>query len=189
MTHFLYKPHVAGPSDDVTTPDIVVDRVSMLVDDDSSFLPVHRLSSNVEMQVFAVEHHVTPAYAFIACGGGAWRLRNVVENFDTLELSISGDADTASTSLADPPQPADVLEAAPDGELALPRGVVVLCPVATSTISVAAPAHVTMKLSDESRDRALEHATNFVSVDFDQWEKRPWPRYTVGPVGEVQHYI
>ena len=46
-----------------------------------------------------------------------------------------------------------------------------------------------MQLTDETRNRSLSHTTDFVSVDVDRWDERPLPRYTVGPVGDVQHYI
>ncbi len=215
MTHFLYKPHVAGPEDSITTPDIVIDRVSILADGDRHYLPVHRLNSDIELQVLPGDIEVTPAYAFVASGGGAlvslaalvrqsgdplakadlliarhaWRLRNVVDHFAALAMSVSGGTGSASVTLADETQPADVMTASSNAELVLPRGITVLCAIPAATVTTAAPAETTVQLTDDKRNRSLSHTTDFVSVDVDRWTERPLPRYTVGPVGDVQHYI
>ena len=215
MTHFLYKPHVAGPEDNITTPDIVIDRVSMMVDRDHFYVPVHRLTSDVELQVLHGDIEVTPAYAFVACGGGtllslaalvrqagdplskadrliarrAWRLRNLVDHFAALVLSAAGGTGSKSVTLAGETQPADVMSESPDGELALSRGLAVLCAVPAATVTTSAPAETKVQLTDEARHRGLSHTADFVSVDVDRWDERPLPRYTVGPVGDVQHYI
>lgn len=118
LTHFLYKPHVYGPENNVTTPDILIDKAYAAVGSGDavqiSRIAVSKLSSQVELEVDAGELSVTPAYILIALGGGillsvgaqvhgkadgeasstmlitrhAWRLRNVLDHAGTLELAV-----------------------------------------------------------------------------------------------------
>ena len=215
MSHFLFRPHVSGPEDNITTPDILIDRVVLHSNGEDGFLPVQRLSSNVELQVFEGELKITPAYALVASGGGtlvglaalvgpsdnplrqadvvvargAWRLRNLIDHFRSLELSAKDDGTLATVCLESQPGPADVITRDDNGELALPRGILLLCPVHAAALTVTAPASTTIWLEDAARDRELSQVVELLRVDQDRWAKRPLPRYTVGPVGDVIHYI
>jgi len=213
MSHFLYRPHVTGPENDVTTPDIVVDRLSIFGDGEHRYLPVQRLDAGVSMQALPGDVDVSAAYLLVASGGGvlisvaaivrgsrdpltsadvavarsAWRLRNVTEHFASLDLELKGSAGELSAGVSALLEPAAILRHEDNGEPALPRGVAVLCTAATTTLRV--PSDVTVALSDNSLQRTLTHTVRLLSVDEDRWDERPLPRYTVGPVGDVQHYI
>nr|WP_281719409.1 hypothetical protein [Nitrosomonas nitrosa] len=215
MAHSLYRPHVLGPQNNITTPDIIVDRVSLLADGERAFIPVHRLGSHVEFQVFPGELVVTPAYAIVAAGGGAllsvaalvrcsgepiaraelliarsaWRLRNIVDGFGSLQLSVWSGMRTEIIALSQLLQPDEIMSHADGGELALPRGVIALCAAQHASTIAAAPAEVFIRLVEPTMGRELVHRTKLVSVNADPWDRRPLPRYTVGPVGDVQHYI
>lgn len=220
MTFFLYKPHVVGPKNNVTTPDIVIDRVSVLTGTDAYRVPVQRLSSRLEIQADGGELSVEPAYVLVAAGGGvlvspgalvrgadhpkstadlfvartAWRLHNLIDHFASLELvTLSGppgDAiKTGSASVADLAEPADIMERISGNNEALPRGIMVLCAAPKLACTVSAPARFTVQLADKQLGRSLSHHVDLMSVEYDRWEERPPPRYTVGPVGEVEHYI
>jgi hypothetical protein len=119
----------------------------------------------------------------------AWRLRNLIGHFGTLQLSINTGTQTEEIALSQLAQPAEIMSRADGEEFALPRGVIALCAAQRATAIVAAPAEITIKLSDRMMARELVHATVFVSVNDDRWKERPLVRYTVGPIGEVQHYI
>ena len=214
MSHFLFKPHVVGPENNVTTPDVLIDRACVLTERGESPLPVHRLHAVTELQATHPETIITPAYGLIACGGGvllglaailqpanstasaadcvvarqSWRLRNVVDGFDDLALSITGGNRSESAPL---PAAAALDAAAEDGngERALPRGVAVFHAVDAATIGVNAPASVQAEIVDRTRERRLALTLDLTPVAVDAWEQRPPPRYTVGPVGDVKHYI
>jgi len=215
MAHFLYRPHVSGPRNDITTPDIMIDRVFLLADGERGYVPVHRLSSLAELQMLPEKLEIAPAYAIIAAGGGsllsvaalvryagepagrgeilvarsAWRLRNLVDRFDDLQLRIAMGTQTEIVALSRLARPADILSRAEEGELALPRGVVALCAAKGATMIASAPAEISVGIVDQKMGRALTHRAALVSVNADRWDERPLPRYTVGPTGEVQHYI
>jgi hypothetical protein len=215
MTHKLYKPHVVGPENNITTPDITIDRVLMLNGGARAYLPVHRLVPGIELQVARGEIEVTPAYSLVAAGGGAlvgvaalvrkagdsevsgdvliarsaWRLRNVVDHLSSLQLSVTGEAGDASILLEELLQPADISDTLAGKEPNLPRGILALCLASSASFTCQAPTAISVHMNDDKLGRRLLHATRLLSVDSDRWDQRPSPRYTVGPVGEVQHYI
>ncbi len=215
MAHFLFKPHIVGPTNNITTPDIVVDRVAVAAAKERQYVPVHHLSTDAEIQTFAGDLAVTPAYALVACGGGAilslaaqlrhtetprsaadlllarsaWRLRDVIDHVGSLELSIKSGSATASVPVSRLTQPQAVMAQLGDGQLVLPRGVIVLCAAVEAEITVSAPAPLTARIFDPGMDRGLARSAALSPVDADRWLDRPLPRYTVGPVGDVEHYI
>ncbi len=220
MTFFLYKPHVVGPTNNITTPDIVIDRVSVLAGTDAYRVPVQRLSNSVELQADGGELSVEPAYVLVAAGGGvlvglgalvrgtdhpqstadllvartAWRLQNLTGHFASLELAtLSGPAGdstkTGSASVSDLAEPVDIIKRMNGTNEALPRGIAELCAAPQLASTVSAPASFTVQLADKELGRNLSHHVDLVSVEYDRWEERPAPRYTVGPVGEVEHFI
>lgn len=225
MTHFLYKPHVYDPENNVTTPDILIDKAYATVGSGDaaqiSRIAVNKLSSQVELEVEVGELSITPAYILIAAGGGillsvgahvhgaaggeavssmlltryAWRLRNVLEHAGTLELAVlRGPVTNArplgKISVNELPKPQDVVGRVSYDAEALPRGTMVFCPAPQLTQRIMVPDSVEIRLDDEKLERKLTHRADFVSVEYDPWEERPLPRYTVGPTTEeVKHYI
>ncbi len=215
MTHFLYRPHIVGPENDITTPDILIDRVTLQSNGEEHFIPVHRLSSHIELQVAEYDLLITPAYAVVASGGGAllslaaviqavdqplamsdviiarsaWRLRNVISHFDSLQLSVEIGPNAGSANLADLPQPSESMRRSESGELEMPRGVVGLFAAQHAALAASAPAKGILQFSDDVLSRRLSHTFDLIPVSTDRWNERPLPRYTVGPVGDVQHYI
>lgn len=215
MAHELYKPHVAGPENNITTPDIIIDRVQMLSGSTIEYLPVHRLVQGTELQVPGGDIEITPAYSLVAAGGGAligiaalvrkagessiaadvviarsaWRLRNVADHLSSLQLVVTGKSAEASVPMQELVQPENVAESLAGDEPNLPRGMLAICLACSASITVEAPAGITVCLTDDDLGRHLRNETRLLSVDSDRWHERPLPRYTVGPVGDVQHYI
>jgi hypothetical protein len=224
MAHFLYKAHVYGPENNVTSPDILIDKAWVTVGSGGtahvSSITVDKLSSRVESEVNAGEFSITPAYFLIAAGGGvllsvgaqvygpvdgeasstllvgryAWRLRNVIEHVGSLELTIlKGPVANAhplgKISVNELPDPQAVVGCVGYDAEALPRGAMVCCPAPQLTQRIMAPGTVEIRLDDEKLGRKLTHRADCISVEYDPWEHRPLPRYTVGPVGDVKHYI
>ena len=188
MSLYLLKPHVVGPDGNVTTPDIVVDRVFV----DGIAQPINQVTHECWQQV-ATGTTGRSAYAVMALGGGAlilpavvlssgqivvarmaWRLNNLDGHVDTVMLN--------GTSLADIELPASVIEAGGGVNDALPRGYLL---VRTSAEGDEA------KLTDPKLARELAHKVTLQPTDGDRWgDKRPRPRYSVGPMKkEVSHFI
>ena len=113
MSFFLYKPHITGPSNNITTPDIIIDRVVIHTDNTTQLVPSNQLSSQVEIQLTNDPFEATPCYVLVAAGGGvlfstgaiittsgnslgsaqmlvsrsAWRFINLSKHISTLELT------------------------------------------------------------------------------------------------------
>lgn len=215
MAHFLYKPHVTGPENNITTPDLLIDRAVVHVDGDRHYLPVHRLCADAEMQVIDGAMTATPAYALIGAGGGAlismaailkskghpllaadvvvaraaWRLRNLADHVGNLQLLIDSGAEAESVSLSTAEQPGDFLRKSDDGEPVCPRGVIGIFAATRAAVTATSPAQLRIRLSDDALERNLSHSLGLIPVSADRWAERPLPRYAVGPVGDVQHYI
>ncbi|MCR9138533.1 MAG: hypothetical protein NXI27_21205 [Alphaproteobacteria bacterium] len=192
MSYFLYKPHVIGPEESITTPDIMVDRVF----ENGRLRSVNSVSSDCWRQVETVETGVSAqaAYAVVALGGGAligpavvvsdgaiiiarkaWRLNNLDGHI--ADVTLNG------TKLSDLDLPAAIIEKAGGSGDTLPRGYMLLC---------TAPGDVRdAVLSDPIRQRSLSHRIVLDPVDHDRWgTARPKPRYSVGPTQkDVQHFI
>ena len=96
-------------------------------------------------------------------------------------LSIGDERRSASGPL--PPNPAI------SDDHSLPRSVAAFYVARDRSLTVAAPSRVTVELIDPARERRLAHAIELTPVADDRWDERPLPRYTVGPVGDVKHYI
>ena len=215
MTHSLYKPHVVGPENDITTPDIVVDRLYLQHGNDGGFVPVHRMLSAVDVQTPAETVTLAPAYALIAAGAGvligpgamsrpadypadaadllfarqAWRFANLAPHAADLRLSIDAGAQSQDTRLADLASPQELMQTIGGFADQLPRGIVVVCAASGAEVSVDAPCRVSIGLDDAKLGRKLVHGVDLTPVIADRWEERPLPRYTVGPVGDVDHYV
>jgi hypothetical protein len=193
----------------------VIDRVRLVTNDERSYAPIHRLSSAVELQVFPHQLEITPAYALVAAGGGpllslaalvrdsgesilkadflisrtAWRFRNVMNHFGSLQLGVGRPTITDTIVLSRLVQPEEIMTQADDGGLALPRGVIALCVATRTTLIAEPPLEFTAHLLDQLSRRELTLSAVLDLVDRDRWDGRPLPRYTVGPIGKVEHYI
>lgn len=214
MTHLLYRPHVAGPQNDVTTPDLLIDRLVIQLDESSQHFPVHRLATGTDLQTFGSDVDITPGLALVAAGGGpvlsaaalvqptgsklasadlvigraAWRLRNLIAHFDGLRLEITAGGKSESGTGAELSGLADALLQSGD-EPALPRGVACLLTARSPALTATAPTQMNLVVKDATLNRTLEHRVNLLPADAGRWDEWPLPRYTVGPVGEVKHYI
>ena len=215
MAHLLFKPHVIGPQNAITTPDIIIDRVCVREISSSIFVPVQRLQTNLKLQSISAHLAITPAYTLIASGGGVligiaalvkepedpptkadilvarstWRWRNLEAHVNTLDLCISDSIGNKEISLDDCARPSTLLEKPDNTEPTLPRATMVICPALDTTLTTIAPCCFSIELSDPTLGRTLAFHSELVAVDHDHWNERPWPRYTVGPVGDVEHFI
>ena len=68
MTHVLFRPHVAGGENQITTPDVVIDRLAVECDGTSRYAPVQRVTTRVAVQALPGDLTLVPAYALIAAG-------------------------------------------------------------------------------------------------------------------------
>lgn len=189
MSLFLFKPHVEGPEGNITTPDIVIDRLYI----DGRLAPINALTSETYLQTVSAEK-VNPAFVITALGGGAligpaavmssgrvvvarcaWRLNNLDGNIHSVRLN--GNELSALTL------PADLIEAAGGSGDTLPRGYQLVCTAPGPASDVV--------LEDPTRRRVLNLKLALSPVDLDRWgDLRPKPRYSVGPVKkEVPHFI
>lgn len=189
MSLYLFKPHVIGPEDNITTPDIVIDRVFV----DGKLRPVSALTSNPYQQVEEGETGC-PAYVITALGGGAligpavvlgsgsiclarfaWRLNNLDRHI--------GDVTLNGMALSSVRLPEDIISQAGGKDDTLPRGY--------QLVAAASKEDSTALLEDPVRGRRLEHRVTLLPVTEDRWgDQRPKPRYSVGPMTkEVTHYI
>lgn len=189
MALFLLKPHVVGPEGNVTSPDVIVDRLFL----DDAPVPVNRVTHDAWHQRGPGET-AQGAYAVMALGGGAlilpavvvgsgpvvvarmaWRLSNLDAHVG--EVTLNG------TPLAEIGLPAAMIEAAGGSGDALPRGYLLVRTAPGDTAEA--------ELQDPRLQRSLTHRVVFEDVTHDRWgAARPKPRYSVGPTQkEVPHYI
>ena len=189
MSLFLYKPHVEGPEGNITTPDIVIDRVFV----GGTPTPLTVLTTELYHQVEQGEE-ANSRYALTALGGGAlispavrlasgsivlarkaWRLKNLAGHLDAVALN--------GQSLGEVGLPSELIsENGGSGEV-LPRGFLVVC-------ENAVPGN-RATLWDGKLGRSLDHQVVLEDVTADRWGgRRPDPRYSVGPTKrEVPHFI
>ena len=189
MSHFLLKPHVVGPEDNVTTPDIIVDYAFV----DGEARPVNLVTHQCWQQVSGGETS-RAAYGLMALGGGAlilpvvvlgsgnivaaraaWRLNNLDSHIGKVTLN--------GTALAEIGLPAGKIEAAGGHGDTLPRGFLLVSTVDGDSRD--------SELHDPVLRRRLGHRVVFETIDHDRWgNARPKPRYSVGPTQkEITHFI
>lgn len=189
MAHFLLKPHVTGPEGDVTSPDVIVDKVFV----DGHPTPVGRVTHAAWQEALEGETG-TPGYAVMALGGGALLLPAVVLGsgaivvarkawrLNNLDAHI-GDVTLNGVALAAIGLPSDLIEQAGGSGDTLPRGFLLVRTSGSTAFHA--------ELADPGRKRVLSHKVVVEDVSADLWAgDRPSPRYSVGPTQkEVRHFI
>ena len=220
MSFYLYRPHIAGPSNNITTPDIIIDRVAIHTDNTTQLVPSNQLSSQVEIQLSNEPFEATPCFVLVAAGGGvlfstgmiinssgnslgsvqalvsrsAWRFSNLLKHMSTIELvSYIGPANNPEVfgkqAIDDLKKPENVMDEISGNREALPRGTMVFCCADQFRFSITSPESLAVCIEDGTLRRNLSHRVQILSTEEDRWSNRPLPRYTVGPVGDVEHYI
>ena len=188
MPLFLFRPHVEGPKGEVTTPDVVIDRIYL----DRSWKPVSCLTSECAHQLEASDRART-AYALTALGGGtiispaflvgpgrivlprmAWRLDNFQAHVEKVTL--------CGTPLSELIAPAKLISQAGGSGLVLHRGTAAVCPASEGTVA---------EILDPELGRRLSARITVEAADLDRWDgQRPFPRYSTGPTQkDVPHFI
>lgn len=188
MTFFLFKPHVEGPKGDITSPDIMIDRVFV----DGELGSVNLLTDTIYHHT--ISSKAKPAFAITALGGGAliapvvvldsgliclarkaWRLNNLEGHLAS--VSLNGEP---LETLAKPNK--IIATAGGEGD-AMPRGYMLICTTSNESM--------TCELFDSVLNRNLSHKVIAEFPFKDRWgELRPNARYSVGPTNEkVHHYI
>lgn len=189
MSLFLFKPHVVGSQDNITTPDVIVDHVYL----DGALKPVHLLTCDTYLQS-APGETVRPAFVITALGGGAligpaavlssgsiclarkaWRLNNLDGHVADVTLN--------SAPLASLTMPSDLIEQVGGTGDTLPRGIQLIC--------TAKEASTVVEMHDPKRQRRLTHKVMLEPMSQDRWQgHRPRPRYSVGPMmKDVPHFL
>ncbi len=190
MSLFLFRPHVVGPGGNVTTPDVVVDRVFV----NGTVRPVGSLTHECWQQT-DVDETAAAGYGVMALGGGAllvpalvmgsgiiviarqaWRLNNLDGHIGQVALN--------GTALADVGLPEAEITAAGGTGDALPRGYLLVRVIEGSNTRQA-------ELCDPVKERSLTLRIFFEDMARDRWgDARPRPRYSIGPTQrEIPHFI
>ncbi|MEM6987998.1 MAG: hypothetical protein AAF499_15840, partial [Pseudomonadota bacterium] len=177
---FLLKPHVVGPQGDITSPDVIVDRLFV----DGAPRSLANLSHAAWQQLDA-DCTVEAGYGVMALGGGAlilpslvlatglvvvgrcaWRLHNLDNHIG--EVTLNG------ASLSALGLPSEQIAAAGGSADTLPRGYLIVCTAQAATCESV--------LCDPVLKRELPLRLHRESLEDDAWGgERPKPRYSVGP--------
>ena len=217
MAHMLYKPHVIGPEGLVTTPDLLLDSISVNGMQTTFALPVHRLLTLHSLQLVTAAHFLLPGYALVACGGGtimapviliycpegpvelaevvmgrfAVRCR-ALDRHATLRVECS----LTSADWADQPTKSQVTlpsDYSADfdrpNDVTLGRSSAEIWPSSHKPLTVEGDTLVetTLRWSDEPHD-AVSLSTAIELLPVTA-QDRGAGRYSVGPIGPVKHYI
>ena len=188
MSLFLFKPHIENLVGNVTSPDVVVDRVFV----GTTEKPINRLTSDIAQSVER-EDTARAAYALSAVGGGllispaillssgttviarrAWRWKHLEDHAGNVTLN--------GATLDDLGPPERLIRDLGGSGGLLPRGYMVIQPGSEGDIAT---------LHDGVLDRQLTHRVILQPVGSDHWrDERPLPRYSIGPTQkEIRHYI
>jgi len=189
MALFLLKSHVTGPSGQVTSPDVIVDRLIL----NGSTIALHRLTHDAWQQC-AEDTTARAAYALMALGGGdlilpvivvdggpivaarcGWRLSALADHFDHVALN--------GVPLTDICVPSTLVASIAGPSQTLPRGHLLV----QTKDGLAFDA----VLEDHKIGRVLAHKVTVESLGSGRWSTNAYDnRYAVGPTKkEVQHYI
>lgn len=206
MNFFLTRPHVENAKGDVTTPDILIDRLFVFSGEASAPRPLVGLSHDIEAQTEQAGISVTPAILLFAAGAGtlvspalslidgrlllarkAWRMRYLENGFSALRLRMNDD----EISLDEIGSYLGVVSSIPGGRLEhLPRGIgVVVKAEKLEARSVPSSREVVELIDTRSKGR-LRHWVDMIDITRDSWEHRPAPDYATGPQNMgVKHYV
>jgi hypothetical protein len=159
---------------------------------------------------------VRPAYVMVAAGAGvllgfgielgneennassavlisrfAWRMKYLNDHFDKLLLNITIDSDdTANIALDNFPAVDEILNRVAEGGDQLQRGLAVCVTAIGKSQQIGAPAIVELKLTDADLERQFSHRISLIDVTQDHWDKRPLPRYSIGPTTKkIKHFV
>ena len=191
MALFLFRPHIENDKGQVTTPDVVIDRVHL----DGGWKPVGLLSSDLFHQAESARE-ARSAYAVTALGGGAIISPMVVLGTGVMvagrtarRLSSLGDGigglTLNGTSVDRLIPPASLVESAGGADGVLPRGVMAVC---------AGPQGETAELQFNDADGRLHIISCAVELEHPAADRgggsAPLPRYSVGATQkDVPHFI
>ncbi|MEM1261653.1 MAG: hypothetical protein AAGH76_04620 [Pseudomonadota bacterium] len=210
MSHLLLRPHVANANRDITSPDVLIDRVWVDQNGSKTYLPIQRLSQKDGLQMPAGPMTVTAAGLWTAAGGGpvftiavglrphgaplqmadfivsrgAWRWRNVIEHWSSCRLSVVG-TQTEQFTLSTEQIPAAIDEPSST----LPRSVALLTELAERSFDGTGTHRIEIRLSDPATGLELTQGVMVHTLGDDDGSDRLAPRYAVGPAVEVEHYI
>jgi hypothetical protein len=209
---FLFKPHVTGPENNITTPDVLIDRVAVTDDDNLNRVPCQRVTSEQQIQVTAGAY-LQAAFTLVAAGGGvlfcptllvtatsdqttisdivlpryAWRLKNFSREKSALTamFTLASNVEQIVVKM----KSINWLTQSRGINNELARGVAISCAIGERQAFSNTNQLARLSFTDEEQARSLEQATNLQLVDLDAWPDRPLPRYSVGPVNTTKHYI
>ena len=194
MSMFLCKPHVEGSEGNITSPDVIVDRVFI----DGEVAPVNCLTHDAWQQAER-DTSARAGYGVMALGGGelllpvvvlgsgvivvarsAWRLKHIEQH--------GGDVLLNGKRLSDIGLPQTEISAVSGLENVLPRGYLAIKTLSGDTRSGSTCESL---LVDPALGRSLRHKVVLEPSSKDPWgSARPTPRYAEGPTKrDVQHYI
>jgi len=83
---FIYRPHIHN-IDNVSTPDVLLDNLSILKGKETAVAPIDRLTTNIEIQV--VGNNTLPDAAFVLIGASAGTLLSVASNHGNPDEAIN----------------------------------------------------------------------------------------------------
>ncbi|MBT06765.1 MAG: hypothetical protein CMM32_07615 [Rhodospirillaceae bacterium] len=196
MSFFLYKPHIEGSKGQITTPDVLIDRVLNYKQPELIPTSTNLLTSSYFQQSMK-ENKIAPLYALTSLGGGliispgaalkdgpinlarkAWRFSTVSKHQEKLTLN--------GLPLHKTELPKDAISLVQGVKNKMPRGLTVIC--------LGPWTHLTetfvVELSDPILGRSLKHNISIEMTDKDQWPSRPIARYSTGPTQrKVEDYI
>jgi len=74
---FIYRPHVHN-LDNVSTPDVLIDQVSIVKGEQTAAVPIDRITTNVKIQVIGSD--TVPDASIVLVGAGAGTLLSIASN-------------------------------------------------------------------------------------------------------------
>lgn len=212
MTFFLFKPHIVAPTGDITTPDLLIDRVYVSQSGDFAPASVNSLSSEIEVSVDQMPTKLEPMVALISAGGGtivspAIRVIDPACADVVIDVRLArsgwrldrlgGEADEVAVKLSDDEIGTLDIQAMIDqvrafsgrNDQTIGRGVCILSTL-SSSLEIERTGYLNLAYDLKPLKRSLVHKLALSNRVEDEWGERPMPRYTVGPQHDgVKHYI
>lgn len=125
----------------------------------------------------------------------AWRLKYLTEHWDALTLQVCSDTENVRENDSDIPltkyaSPEAVMDVLPMPERELPRGVMTFVTATGVTYTENECTQLSLTITDSVSGMRLAHRVTLIPPNQEASEKRPAPRYSVGPTsGDIKHYI